>query len=828
MKRRSLLKTVAAAPLAAQLRAQGKQAWLGPDYWANPLQDWRRVGDRIECHVSGGDRNVYWLTRETAPGAPFTMSVRLGKLASDAGKSEGYAGFRFGMRGHFNDYRDTALRGLGIDAGITTRGKLFIGTLGNSPVINSLDDVTLTLTVEGTEATLEAGGVKIKATVPEAWTGGGVALVAHHGAPPKALPVMREPAAPNAGKQPQERGGDTRFWFSDWKLAGAGVRELPVRAWGPILFLQYTLSRRTLKLTAQLAPVEVDQKQPPVELRVNGKTIAKAQVEPYSSTALFRIAKWDDTRDTKFTLHWRGATYDGVVKRDPKEKQKLVVGALTCQGEFGFPHQLMAANLHRIKPDILFFTGDQLYEANGGYGIQRGPAEAARLDYLRKWFMYGWAWGSLTREIPTVSHPDDHDVYHGNIWGAGGRKAVLSDPPPGSPGSPHQMGQDSGGYLMPPEWVTIVERTQSSHLPDDPDSKPIEQGIPVHFGQLVWGGVSFAIIEDRKWKSAPKDFLAEARIWNGWAQNPMWNAPTMGDVKGAQLLGERQEQFLERWARDWDGVTMKAAVSGTIFCNLATLPREMMSDAGTPRIPVEPIGGYARNDKAVADHDSNGWPQTPRNRALRLLRTCQAVHIAGDQHLASTVQYGIDDWNDGSYSICTPAISNVFPRRWFPPDEGKNRKQGQTRNMGEFVDGFGNKVTVHAVANPARFGVAPAALNERAPGFGVVEFDKTARTITLINYARWTDLAQPDAKPYPGWPITIAESDNGLNGAKFELALPAKVEGVVEVFAEGQTAPVLSWRLPAATDRLRVWAAGTYTVKAGKRTFAKVKAEPRA
>jgi alkaline phosphatase D len=436
--------------------------------------------------------------------------------------------------------------------------------------------------------------------------------------------------------------------------------------------------------------------------------------------------------------------------------------------------------------------------------------------------------GSLTREVPTVSLPDDHDVYHGNIWGAGGRKAEVSEPPQGTQGSPQQMGQDSGGYIMPADWVRIVERTQSSHLPGDTDAGHIDQGIPVHFGHLLWGGVSFAILEDRKWKSAPKTLMPDARIVNGWPQNPLWNPATEGDVAGAQLLGERQERFLERWARDWDGAQMKAVVSATIFCNLATLPREMMSDAGTPRIPVEPVGGYARNEKVVADHDSNGWPQTPRKWALRTIRACQAIHIAGDQHLGSNVQYGIDDWNDGPFSLCTPAISNIFPRRWFPPVEGKNRAQGQARNLGEFSDGFGNKITVHAVANPARFGITPSALNERAPGFGVVEFDKASRRIIMVNWPRWVDVSKPDAMPYPGWPVTIDESQNGLNGAQFEITLPAKVEGVVEVFAAGATTPVLSWRLPASTDRIHVWADGQYTVKAGKKTYAKLKAQRRA
>ena len=83
-----------------------------------------------------------------------------------------------------------------------------------------------------------------------------------------------------------------------------------------------------------------------------------------------------------------------------------------------------------------------------------------------------------------------------------------------------QAGQDSGGYTMPAQWVNLVERTQSSHLPDSPDASPVDQNIGVHYGELRWGGIGFAILEDRKWKSAPKSLLPAARIQNGWPQNP--------------------------------------------------------------------------------------------------------------------------------------------------------------------------------------------------------------------------------------------------------------------------------------------------------------------
>jgi alkaline phosphatase D len=825
VKRRSLLKTIAALPAIPRTYAAGEyRTWLGPEFWANPLQDWRKSGDRIECHVAGGDRNVSWLVKEIAPKPQsFTMTVRLGRLAGGSGQDgEGWVGFRTGMRGHFSDYRDTAIRGLGVESGITADGRLFIGKTGNGPAVSSLDDVVLKLEGKGNTLRLSAGGQSIEETVPGEWMAGGVALVCHSGEPPHALPRFVEPAQANAGKPNQQRGGTMPFWFRDWTLTGPGVAARPERAWGPILFTQYTIAGSVMKMTVQLAPMEGDEQQ--VELRLEGRRPIAVKPETYSSTAAFRVTNWNATRDVPFNIVFQGQTYPGVIRRDPADQNEIVVGALTCQGDFGFPHSEIARSIQSVKPDILFFTGDQLYEANGGYGIQRGPAEAARLDYLRKWYMFGWAWGELTRNTPCICLPDDHDVYHGNLWGAGGRAAER---PSGDldPQAAQQFGQDSGGYVMPARWVQLVETTQSSHLPDSLDKSPVDQAIGVHYGHLVWGGISFAILEDRKWKSAPKTLMPGARIRNGWPQNPAWNAATQGDVDGAQLLGERQEQFLVNWARDWpDGVEMKAVVSATIFCNLATLPPAMTSDVGTPKLPVQPIGGHAEGERLTQDHDSNGWPQTPRNRALRAMRSCLAVHIAGDQHLASTVQYGIDDWNDGPYGICTPAISNIFPRRWFPPQSGANRKPDAPRYTGEYKDGFGNRITVHAVANPQQFGIAPKALTERAPGFGVVVFDKGARKIRLENYPRWADLSKGGARQYPGWPIIIDQTDNGLNGAKWELRLPQSASGLVRVLEAGSKDPVLMWHTAQLINRVPIWRPGVYSVRIGRRDFGTVKA----
>src|SRR5262249_43450058 len=152
--------------------------------------------------------------------------------------------------------------------------------------------------------------------------------------------------------------------------------------------------------------------------------------------------------------------------------------------------------------------------------------------------------------------PDDHDVYHGNVWGAGGKKADGFGQP----------GQDSGGYQEPAQWVNMVQRTQTSHLPDPYDPTPVLQEISVYYTEMLYGGVSFAIVEDRKWKSAPKVVIPKAEIVNGWAQNPQYDAARDGDVAGAQLLGSRQIAFLKHWAQDWSGgAWYKAVVSQTVM-----------------------------------------------------------------------------------------------------------------------------------------------------------------------------------------------------------------------------------------------------------------------
>ncbi|NRA13458.1 MAG: hypothetical protein HRT57_16050, partial [Crocinitomicaceae bacterium] len=71
--------------------------------------------------------------------------------------------------------------------------------------------------------------------------------------------------------------------------------------------------------------------------------------------------------------------------------------------------------------------------------------------------------------------------------------------------------------------------------------------------------------------------------------------------------------------------------------------------------------------------DSNGWPQSARNRALEAIVPSGAVMIAGDIHYGTLLQHGIDKWGDGPWSYSTPTFSSKANRIWQPsvPAQGR-------------------------------------------------------------------------------------------------------------------------------------------------------------
>lgn len=319
-----------------------------------------------------------------------------------------------------------------------------------------------------------------------------------------------------------------------------------------------------------------------------------------------------------------------------------------------------------------------------------------------------WAFRDLTRDTPAVVLVDDHDVYHGNVWGNGGRAAPGGD-------------QNRGGYVCAPAFVNLVQRTQCAHDPDPYDPTPVEQNIGVYYASFRYGGVSFAILEDRKFKTAP---LQGEDL----------------DVHEAELLGSRQERFLEAWARE--PAEARVCLTQTLFACVQTSP------SGRP----------------LLDFDSNGYPKPGRDRAIALMRQAGALALAGDQHLASVVRHGLDSFTDGVVQFTGPAGGTSW-QRWFEPREPLPNARGP--NTGDFTDGFGNRLRVLAVANPKvtfaeyrrhRPG-RPQDLADRhlkSEGYGIVRVDRRARQYILECWPWDVDPAAPGARQFEGWPYRLS------------------------------------------------------------------------
>ncbi|SFU14095.1 PhoD-like phosphatase [Algoriphagus locisalis] len=761
--------------------------WIGPEFWGNRLQDWEISGGKALCNISSNNRALHILTHQLGSSTKdFQQSVIIDwKNQGLAGNAGAYAGFRLGAKGIFEDYRSAAVFGKGLDVGVTGAGQLMIGDKLSEEKLDMAQPISLsltsrfnngnyTLTLSASAGENNKNSIVFSADyITPLDLQGNLALVAHC---PK-----------------KEENSTSLVAFSDWVFQGEKIVESANQVYGPIFFAQYTLHKNTLKLTAQLAPLELISNLK-VELQLKKgsewETAQTSDLDPQGRIAKFRVEDWNQEEMIPYRVHIevpladknQEFSYYGQIAAQPKSSDNLKVAVFSCNADHGFPDQEVAINVEKHRPDMAFFLGDQFYEGTGGFGIQTSPLEKSYLDYLHKWYMFGWSYRDIFRTIPAAIIPDDHDVYHGNVWGEGGAHA------PSDEGWGY-VAQDQGGYKMPAEWVNMIQDCQTSHLPDAFDPTPVKQGINVYYTDWEYGGVSFAILEDRKFKSAPKNVLPEeAKVQNGFIQNRDFDIKKHYDID-AELLGKRQLNFLESWASKWDsGVQMKAVLSQTNFCTVATLPEGSIIDSIVPSLPTPEKGEYVDGDAPTTDMDSNGWPQKGRDEAVRIIRKAFALHIAGDQHLASTVQYGVDEFRDSGFAFAGPALNNLWPRRWWPKvPEGHEPFPGGTKNTGDFEDGFGNKMTIMAVANPYKSGYEPARIYDRGTGYGIITFDKDVRTMHIECWPRNVDpIANPEGQ-YEGWPLTVSQKDNYARkavGYLNTLNLEGVENPVVSVFKE--------------------------------------------
>lgn len=713
------------------------RVWVSESLWSVPIEDWKVENGRVISLGTKTNMRLNFIEHTISGEGSFKVSFDFGLL--DNTENAGIAGVEIGLTDNTdNSIKSLVYFGKGIKIGVDPEGFFFVGNKTEElPEGFDLSSMKLSIAVSNDDGSRIVAG-----------------LSGNHN---KQVSILYDSESSIKGsvaifndisRNDSEKTGN--YWFDNVRLGGHIIEINEDDKFGPVLWTMYTLSKNTLKLMAQMPPLSSNDNMTLfLEIRNNDtwERIATSEIDPLSYTSVFKVSEWDaekefhyrvayDMRSTKGSV--KTSYYDGIIRSEP-ENGPLVMGALTCQYNYGFPYSPLVHNLEQHNPDILFFSGDQLYEGNGGYGIERFPAERAILNYLGKWYMFGWAFGDLLRDRPSISIPDDHEVFQGNLWGDNGKSVDINS---------WGMDRDClSGFVEPADMVKVVMLTNCSHLPDPYDPTPMEQDIPVYYTDLLYGGVSFAIAGDRVFKSGP-ELVA---TWDGRKDHIVDPAIDTRSLENSdlKLLGDRQIKFLEEWSGDWKNASLKVFLSQTLLTNAAT-------HHGGEKMFL------------LGDLDSGGWPKTGRDKALKILRNANAFHICGDQHLPSLIQYGIEDFRDAVWAYCTPAITVGYERRFLPDSLGwkiSERPDHGFANTGNYTDVFGNKNYIYAVGNPEHITADKnryVRAQKTSSGFGIVRFDTEQRLITSEAYrfmATFGKYGENDI--FPGWPLTINPFEEG-------------------------------------------------------------------
>lgn len=500
----------------------------------------------------------------------------------------------------------------------------------------------------------------------------------------------------------------------------ASIEKLRTNAAQPaVLWSQYTYSKDTLKLAVH---TDLDPLQPvdaAVQFQLKSKTgwsdPQSLKIDALTATASLRLDDFHIDADVAYRVSSGASSLEGIFRAEP-DRDTLKMMAVACVNDKWFPYTKAVTQMIQQDPDLVFFAGDQIYESNAGGEVIMAETAAqvpvGMANYLAKWRKFGLTFRDLLKDRPSIIITDDHDVYANDLWGDGGRR-MTGD-------------RTTGGYPTHVDWVNAVEHTQTAHLPDPALPGPWGDGVRAYFTSMEYGGVNFAILEDRKFKSPPSKVLSKAIEDPTSDQpnrtlevimDPAFDASKL-DREDLHLLGTAQEEFLAAWAKQTASQRKLAAVlSQSPFVN---------------------IGNY---DVRYGDMDANGWPQSARNRALHAMNPAHPIMIAGDIHFGTLHQHGIKDWGDGPWAYSLPAFSSKQNRSWGPSVPAQGREMEGVAGSGNHHDRFGNKLTVAGAAHDVG-------------GYGMVLFDKAKRQITCELHA-FNAEREPAPREVAGWPLVI-------------------------------------------------------------------------
>ena len=102
------------------------RVWVGPDFWAVPLEDWKVESGRLHCVGNRPDMRLNILTHTLNGIGEIKFSLSMGLLEEK--EKVGTAGICLGLQDQTdNDVRSLCYFGSGLELGVSTDGFVFIG-----------------------------------------------------------------------------------------------------------------------------------------------------------------------------------------------------------------------------------------------------------------------------------------------------------------------------------------------------------------------------------------------------------------------------------------------------------------------------------------------------------------------------------------------------------------------------------------------------------------------------------------------------------------------------------------------------------------------------
>ena len=836
------------------------RVWLGSDFWANRLQDWQLNHGTIECiNATLPRRTVHLITYEVADTGNFKVSCKLGPIRKDhLLKNEDWCGIVLGLGNDSLHYKSASLvqstygNGSGWIIALNGEGSVLLSNSNQNDkwITPALAEESKHPQLNIYDYTLEIATGEFNekfALICKVLDGeSGDVLSTYFFNENEETPLKRSDfqghiaMIANNGKDASHHS----FAFSNLELGGSGVLYRPDRAIDPVIATMYTLHNNILKMTAQAMPLGESAKSTAIlEVTTDSSSWSKVAESNFLSGAnifSFRVENWNSDVDYQYRVVYKELLtndeknniyyYYGKIRKNPKEQKEIKLANLggnqnsitiPTNKEFSFldsiyfPHQSIVENLQYLNPDILSFVGDQV--------TKDSPTEMDKqfymLDYLYKWYIWCWSFREITKDRPTICLPDDQDVFQTNLWGMNGIKADEMRKggvyPMYYSGYESYFQEDRGGYCFPSAFVNMVEQTQTKHLPDPIDPAQNEHNIKSFFTNMNYGDISFAIVECKKYRSSPASIYPSLPIVNGYLLNPIFDNQVIS-TNDATILGKIQKSFLSTWINDFKNSYFKVYLGQLTFSNLQTVPDSTPVSRYRHQLPCF-VESEQPSWKSALDFSSGAWPIQERNEILNILRQSGALVIGGDNYLPSLVHYGIDNQKDAVIGFTIPAIAKTSGTRWYIK---KNQpKKNETSIDNNYLDGFGNRMSILAVANAVPGKDIDKVFNEKS-GFGLVTFNKTSGIIVIQALKRNENLKKNLPTNMEGYPFTFLNKD--LNQRKtYELLPTLRIVGfngnpVIQIIDEFNNEIISTQRIYETVYQPKVYKKGKYTVNIGE------------